>query len=126
MKTERRAGDVNTHGDVGTGETSPAEKVNEPVEAGQLAAARLLAFGKGWRFGGVQVIDGGHHSQACNGATHHPVRSLHLTTLADITRMFTGFAFTADQVKGSLGEHVNLKKGFPKTPSEDILDRAAI
>lgn len=41
----------------------PAEKVHNPVEAGQLAARLLLTLRQAGRLGSEQVVDGSDHGQ---------------------------------------------------------------
>lgn len=58
---------VKPHGDVGAGEVSPAEEVDEPVEAGQFTSRLFLALHHGAGLGGEKIVYGGHHSQTCGG-----------------------------------------------------------
>lgn len=60
-----------THRIVGACKTSPAEEVNEPVEAGQSAATLFLPFGKGRGLDTEQVIDRSHHPDACRQTQRH-------------------------------------------------------
>lgn len=65
--TSRRAVDREgscTHSNVGARKPSPAEEVNEPVEAGQPTATLLLPFSIGGRLDSVQVIDWSHCAKA--------------------------------------------------------------
>lgn len=54
-----------THSNVGACKTSPAEEINEPVEAGQPAAALLLSFTVRRRLVPVQIVDWSHRPEAC-------------------------------------------------------------
>ena len=54
-----------THCEVVVDELGPVEQVSEPVEGGQLAAQKLLALVVGDGVGAPQVVDRGHHAQAC-------------------------------------------------------------
>lgn len=49
--------------DEGIGKVSPAEQVNESVEAGQFTAVQLLSFHHGGGFCPVHVVDGSDHPQ---------------------------------------------------------------
>lgn len=60
-----------THSYVGVGKFGPAEDVNEPVEAGQLAAGVLFPLGEGRSLDAVQVVDWSHHPTAWNRETKH-------------------------------------------------------
>lgn len=60
-----------THGNVGACKSSPAEEINEPVEAGQPAAALLLSFSVRGRLVPVQIVDWSHCPEACHETWHH-------------------------------------------------------
>lgn len=53
-----------THSYVGVCKSSPAEDVDQSVDAGQTAATVLLPFAEGRGLNAVQVIDWSHHPKA--------------------------------------------------------------
>lgn len=58
-----------THGETGVADLSPAEEVEEAMDAGQLTAHQPLTLRQGAGLAAVQVVDGRHHHHICRG-TH--------------------------------------------------------
>lgn len=59
--------EYSAYGEAGAADLSPAEEVEQAVDAGQLAAHQSLAFHQGGGVTAVQVVDGRHHHHVCRG-----------------------------------------------------------
>lgn len=58
---------MKAHSDVGVGEVSPAEEIDEPVEAGQFTSCLFLTLHHGAGVGAEKIVYGGHHAQTWGG-----------------------------------------------------------
>lgn len=67
QRYQEEVDESSAYGEAGAADLSPAEEVEQAVDAGQLAAHQPLALHQGGRVAAVQVVDGRHHHHVCSG-----------------------------------------------------------